>query len=130
MNYPEKIQAEELEKFYLLETSLHKKEVRNSLEKLSGLLSDDFVEFGSSGVKYDKAYTLESLKKEKVDLEITVEDFEAQRLSFDIVFITYTTSKLDQETGTKFRSLRSSIWISSDGKDQMYFHQGTKIPLK
>ena len=130
MNYPKELQGEDLEKFYTLETSLHKKEVRNSKELLSGLLSEKFTEFGSSGFKYDKAYTLESLKNEQVDLEITVEDFKAHRLSADTVFVTYTTSKLDPETSTKFRSLRSSVWIVSEGKDQMYFHQGTKILLK
>lgn len=128
MNYLEKLEGAELEKYYALETSLHKKEVRNSKEMLSDLLSDQFTEFGSSGFAYDKAYTLESLQGEQVDLEITVDDFKATRLSPSVVFVTYTTSKLDADTGTKFRSLRSSLWTTVEGKTQMYFHQGTKIP--
>jgi len=126
--YPQDLAGEELEKFYQLETSLHKKEVRNSVKKVSELLSDSFIEFGSSGIKYDKNYTLESLKNEQVDLEITVEDFKVQRLSENIVFVTYKTSKLDPETNAKFQSLRSSLWENFTGEYKMYFHQGTKIP--
>ncbi|HEY0908510.1 MAG TPA: DUF4440 domain-containing protein [Candidatus Paceibacterota bacterium] len=116
-----------LELFLDLETKLHKKEIRNSRAAVSDLLADDFIEFGSSGKIYDKNITLESLEQEDSDLEIEVSDFKAQSLSPDTVQVTYATSKLDTETGTKFRSLRSSIWKLNDGKWQMLFHQGTKM---
>lgn len=113
--------------FLDLETRLHRKEIRNSKDKVAELLADDFIEFGSSGLKYDKTFTLESLAEEEVDLVISVEDFEARYLAEDVVLVTYKTSKLDPESGTKFRSLRSSIWKLADGKWVMVFHQGTKI---
>jgi len=114
--------------FLDLETQLHRKEVRNSKEKVSALLADEFIEFGSSGFKYDKAFTLDSLSEEVIDLEISVEEFETKRLSDDIVLVTYKTSKIDPDTGSRFQSLRSSIWKNNSGNWQMMFHQGTKIP--
>lgn len=114
--------------FLDLETQLHRKEVRNSKEKVSALLADDFIEFGSSGLKYDKALTLDLLSEEGIALEISVEDFELKRLSDDIVLATYKTSKIDPKTGELFQSLRSSIWKNNSGNWEMVFHQGTKIP--
>jgi hypothetical protein len=114
--------------FLDLETQLHRKEVRNSKEKLSALLADDFVEFGSSGFKYNKTSTIDSLGKESIDLEISVEDFESKYLSNDVVLVTYKTSKINPDSGIRFQSLRSSIWKNNSGRWEMVFHQGTKIP--
>jgi len=46
------------EMFLALETSLHRKEIRNSLARVSELIADDFVEFGKSGAVYRKEDTL------------------------------------------------------------------------
>jgi len=91
-------------------------------------LSDSFIEFGSSGLIYDKAITLDSLSKEEIDLEITVEDFEVRYLSDEIVLVTYKTSKIDPKSLERFQSLRSSIWKQEEGRWVMVFHQGTKVP--
>lgn len=115
--------------FYGLETELHKKEVRNNAEIVAELLADDFVEFGSSGLVYDKEMTLRDLGKEEVDLEIEVEDFKVKELAEDVFLVTYITSKLDPKDSSKFRSLRSSVWRNVDGKWRMIFHQGTKIAI-
>jgi len=114
--------------FLDLETQLHRKEIRNSKEKVSDLLSDDFREFGSSGSIYDKAHTLESLCKETIDLEITVEDFEVHPLADTVVLVTYKTSKVSPGDGSRFKALRSSIWKNNSGNWEMVFHQGTKVP--
>jgi hypothetical protein len=42
------------ELIYKLETDLLKPEVRASVEELNELMSDDFIEYGSSGFIYDK----------------------------------------------------------------------------
>jgi hypothetical protein len=42
-----------------LETSLHRRSVRNSPDAVAALLTDDFVEFGRSGRVYDKLRTVE-----------------------------------------------------------------------
>ena len=36
----------DIEKLFELETSLHKKEIRNSPAAVAALLADDFIEFG------------------------------------------------------------------------------------
>ncbi|MCE9548860.1 DUF4440 domain-containing protein [Candidatus Nomurabacteria bacterium] len=113
--------------FQDLETKLHKKEVRNSPKLVSELLADDFIEFGSSGLVYDKSTTLNSLGKEEVDLEITVDNFRVQKLSEGVVLVNYKTSKLNPKIDSNFESLRTSIWKFLDGKWQLIFHQGTRI---
>ncbi len=118
---------EETEIFHELETRLHRHDVRNSSESVSELLADEFVEFGSSGKIYDKAVTVEGLKNEQVDEQIVVQDFSARHLVEDVVLVTYRSDKLNTDQG-KVSALRCSIWKLINGKWQMVFHQGTKIP--
>jgi len=106
--------------FFALETSLHKKHVRNSTESTSTLLADGFIEFGSSGRVWNKASIIESMRRESVDQQVTVEDFAARELAPDVVLVTYMSMK---DAGS---TLRSSIWKRCEGKWQMIFHQGTR----
>jgi hypothetical protein len=117
---------EDLEYFKELETKLHKKSVRNSPDLVSELLSDDFIEFGSSGNVYDKTTVIESLKNEQTDLNITTKDFKLKTLSDEIIQLTYRTVKTDPLTNAPLASLRSSIWKLENNKWRMIFHQGTK----
>ncbi len=107
-------------RFFELETSLHKRQVRNSPESTSALLADAFIEFGSSGRVWNKASIIESMQREEVDQQITVEDFAALQLAPDVVLVTYISKK---DAGF---TLRSSIWKRCVGKWQMIFHQGTR----
>ena len=116
----------EIKKFYELETALHKKKVRNSREKVSALIADDFLEFGKSGGSYNKQDALAGLEQEAVDLQIIVSDFNAKELANDVVLVTYTASMLDEDNVTTVSTNRSSIWILRDGNWQMLFHQGTE----
>ena len=113
-------------KFYDLETALHKKEVRNSRDKVSALIADDFLEFGKSGGSFNKKDILDGLEQEAVDLEIKVTDFNVKELAENIVLVTYTASMLDADNETTVLTNRSSIWISQNEDWQMVFHQGTK----
>jgi hypothetical protein len=106
-----------------LETSLHKREVRNSPEAVSELLADDFIEFGSSGRVWDKPAIVESLRNEVSDHQVAVEDFNTRELAPGAVLVTYVA-----RTANSPGTLRSSIWKLIDGRWQMVFHQGTKIP--
>jgi hypothetical protein len=106
--------------FFELETSLHKRQVRNSTESTSALLSDAFIEFGSSGRVWNKDSIIESMRREEVDPQITVENFAARELATDVVLVTYISKK---DVGS---TLRSSIWKRCEGKWQMIFHQGTR----
>lgn len=109
-----------------LEESLLKPEVRASVEAVSALLAEDFVEFGTSGRVWDKASTLESLKGEQGSYQLTASDFAFRELSIDVVQITYRTVNKDMKAGTETRSLRSSIWKLFGSEWRMVFHQGTK----
>jgi hypothetical protein len=106
--------------FLELETALHKKQVRNSRAAVSELLADEFIEFGSSGKRFNKSQIIEALEKEESDQQVEVEDFVAQELAPAVVLVTYVVKKT--------RTLRSSIWKQIDGRWQMIFHQGTKAP--
>lgn len=117
----------ETKTFYNLETSLHKKEVRNSRDTVSSLLADDFLEFGRSGRMFEKQDIIAGLEQEAVDLEITVSDFAARKLAEDVVLVTYTASMLDEDHTSTIATRRSSVWVLQDGNWKMTFHQGTKV---
>lgn len=111
---------------YELELSLLTPEVRMSVDKLNNLLSDDFIEFGSSGLVYDKKEILERLPTSSEKVEYVLTDFIIQILADDVVFATYKTDRIINNTD-KITSLRSSIWKKINGNWQMFFHQGTPI---
>lgn len=113
-----RISGQRTNEFFELETALHKKNLRNSPEAVAKLLADEFMEFGSSGRVFDKTTIIEMLKNEITDLQVTVANFDARELTQGVVLVTYHTSN----------SLRSSIWQLMDGRWQMVFHQGTRIP--
>ena len=102
-----------------LETSLHRRSVRNSPDAVAALLTDDFVEFGRSGRVYDKLRTVELLSGDDNELMPEVRDFQVRPLSPDVVLVTYRSGR-----GEHF-ALRSSIWRRSRGEWRMTFHQGT-----
>ncbi len=103
-----------------LELYLLKQSVRQSTDKLSKLIADDFVEFGSLGKIYTKKEILEVLPFETTR-SFMAHDFNVKKLSKDIMLATYKTT----EDGAT--SLRSSIWKRYGDGWQMVFHQGTKI---
>ena len=110
--------------FLELETSLHRKQIRNCADAVSALLADCFIEFGSSGKVWDKSSIVDSMRREKLDQQITVDDFAARELAPDVVLVTYVSKKVAEDQ-LAISTLRSSIWKRLDGKWQMIFHQGT-----
>lgn len=109
-----------------LEEELLRPEVRNSADRAGRLLSQDFIEFGSSGGTYDKAQVIESLQQEAPDpaVQILLTDFSARQLAPGVVLATYRTVCRGGAEPDQHR-LRSSIWKLIDGRWQMVFHQGT-----
>ena len=112
------------QKFYDLETTLLKPEVRSSREELEKLLADDFIEFGSSGSIYRKPNTLTNLSTSTDKVVYEVSDFVAKELSENFVLNTFKTKQTINDIDVVV-SLRSSIWKKTDGNWQMFFHQGT-----
>ena len=96
------------EELYVLESRLA------SRDRIEELLSEDFVEIGSSGRAYDKAQLLASLEGAP-PREIRIEDFGMRMLAPDIALVTCCAGG----------SLRSSLWVCGDGGWRIVFHQGT-----
>ena len=119
--------------FRSLEQNLHRPDIRRSRDVVGQWLTDDFIEFGSSGSVYDKPTILDALAMEPVSgYEAAIEsvDFAMRVLSDDAVLLTYRTISRSSELGVERHALRSSIWQQIDGHWQMSFHQGTIVPNK
>lgn len=113
-----------LEKHILeLENELLKTKTRQSAEKINELLSDDFIEFCSSGkiYKYNKG---DVFYKDIILPEVKweIKEFTTTELSSECIMATYKLIKLNEKI---IYSLRSSIWKCINGKWKMIFHQGT-----
>lgn len=109
-----------------LEEELLRVEVRKDASRVAALLADDFREFGSSGRIYSKAEIIAHLQDE-VFCPVTLRDFELTSLSPSLAMVTYRV--LCGEPNEKpAQSLRNSLWELRDGRWQIRFHQGTKIP--
>ena len=109
-----------------LENELLKTETRQSAEKISELLSDDFIEFCSSGniYKYNKGDVFEkNINLPEIKWELR--QFTTKQLSNECIMTTYKAIKHIHLNESMKYSLRSSIWKCIDGKWKMIFHQGT-----
>jgi len=121
------IQYEETEEIRALEERLLDPDVRASSEDLDKLLSDDFVEFGSSGRVYSKKLVIESLGRQLEKEHFSIYDFRAQSLGNGVVLATYRVIRYEDVSGKEVHSLRSSIWKRENGCWRMIFHQGTPM---
>lgn len=107
-----------------LELSLLQPEVRKSREKLDKLVSDDFIEIGSSGKIFDKKHVLEDLPEMEAP-KFLINSFETKELAPDLIMTIFQISKTLANQTTL--SQRSSVWKKNNGNWQMIFHQGTII---
>lgn len=103
-----------------LEESLLQSTVRKS-ELVAQLLSEDFVEFGSSGRTFTKAQIIISLHAEP-PVKFTATEFNVKLLAPLCALVTYRAC---HHSEPPVFSLRSSIWQQNNGQWQMVFHQGT-----
>ncbi len=112
---------------YELERKLLEPDVRQSKEKIAEILSDDFIEFCSSGkiYKYEKGDLIDNKGNDHFEWEI--KDFSIDILKKDIVLAKYKVIKYNKVENTNIYSLRSSIWKHTKEIWKMVFHQGTLI---
>lgn len=121
------INYKQLMEIKALEESLLNPETRKNKMLLSSLLSDDFVEFSSSGKVYTKDKMIEALLNEK-DVYYSLNHFKIKELAQGFVLATYIANlKTIQPNSNTRASLRSSIWKETNEKWSMTFHQGTNI---
>jgi hypothetical protein len=107
-----------------LEESLLLPEVRSAPERLVQLLSDDFIEIGSSSQTYDKQQTIDALQRDSGE-HISLQDFQVRLLAPGVALATYRATKSSDKGQQARYSLRSSIWKFDEDRWRMVFHQGT-----
>jgi hypothetical protein len=118
------LSPQELAQLQELEQSLLNSDVRHSQDRLTELLADEFIEFGSSGHIYDKQQTIRSLAQSAGDVEISLSQFSARRLAKNLALVTYR-SKKQQSADSPVYAFHSSIWRQTRNGWRILFHQGT-----
>lgn len=99
----------------------------DSLDVLTELIDNEFIEIGSSAVIYDKAEVIRWLASNDQSERIGT-SFKAHLLAENIILLTYISSIKDTPLAENQQAMRSSIWRLTDGQWRMVFHQGT--PMK
>jgi hypothetical protein len=119
--------AEDISQLRRAEEALLDPDVRTDRTRVAQFLTDDFVEFGSSGRIFTRDQVLDMLAGE-APAPIHMTDFECALLAEDVALVTYCASRTDPLSGIQISSLRSSIWTKSPGGWRLKFHQGTRTP--
>lgn len=114
-------EAPELRHLCMLEERLLDPLVRSDRRVLSGLLRDDFFEIGTSGRTYDKPLLIQMLLESGHE-PVATHGMKARLLADGVGLVTYHTA------GEGGGAYRSSVWIKGDGRWQIVFHQGSKLP--
>ena len=104
------------EEILQLEEQLVAPAVRSSADALDRLVSDEFIEFGSSGRVYTKHEVISQMLAAP-NITISVSEFRVIAVSADVALATYRTE----------RSLRSSVWRREGQYWRIVFHQGTSV---
>ncbi|MDQ0429884.1 hypothetical protein QOZ98_002712 [Planomicrobium stackebrandtii] len=107
------------QKFYELECSHLRPEVRISMEKLGEVLDDEFFEFGSSGgvIKRSELSGDHILNPDSMEIQC----FALHELGPSAVLTTYQLYNRNTEILTN----RSSVWKKRRKGWKLFFHQGT-----
>lgn len=109
-----------------LELRLLEPAVRASQEALEDLLDPQFLEYGSSGRRFERVDIVAELAG-GASFEYSAEGFEFLALAPDVVQVRYVSS-MRQGDGVFRIARRSSLWRRSEAGWRIVFHQGTPIP--
>lgn len=103
--------------------NLEKQLMYYRLNDFETILSEDFIEFGTSGEVYDKTSQLSFInEKGFTEIPFIITDFCVNLLAKNIAHVTY---QIESKVGGS-KSLRSSIWRYENSRWYLYFHQGTR----
>jgi hypothetical protein len=111
------------------EEALLDPDIRGSELQLDELLAEEFVEFGSSGVRYDKQSIVGALANAAQNEKLSLTDFNMIAWADGIAAVSYICECHDAKDKLVRRSLRSSLWKEINGKWQIAFHQGTRTGI-
>jgi hypothetical protein len=103
-----------------LELCLLQPSVRTSA-RVEELLAEEFIEIGSSGNVHTRHEIISALQAEPTT-HWTATQFRIRLLAPTIALVTF---RAHRHSEPPVHSLRSSIWKETNGRWQMYFHQGT-----
>ena len=104
-----------------LEEQLMRTATRSSRKKLEDLLGEEFVEFGSNGVVYDRDSVISAMLLEE-PVAWSISSFKALALADGIALVTYVATKRGGDS-----SLRCSVWKRTGARWRIVFHQGTRV---
>lgn len=108
-----------------LEIELQLPAVRADRARLDALLHPEFTEFGRSGTVYSRAGMFAHLGAETTPATIVASDFALRRLGPTVALLNYRSAHRAPDGVLGRHTLRTSIWVHTDGGWQMSFHQGT-----
>ncbi|MGE7981298.1 DUF4440 domain-containing protein [Solibacillus sp. NPDC093137] len=93
-------------------------------EDFISLLSEDFIEYGSSGGIMEKPFLLNELTDQGIEeCLFTVTNFQAIPIAEQLVQTRFVTTNRTNGNSQN----RSSLWRNENGTWRMFFHQGTPI---
>lgn len=115
---------EEQDRLRSLEETLWVAETRFDPVLMDQTFADDFVEFGRSGRRYERAEMLiEPGPNATINAKLPLDDYVAVLIAPDVVLATYT-SQVHHDDKLE-RGRRSSVWVRTEGRWKLRFHQGT-----
>ena len=110
-----------------LELALARRDEASIPGGYEAVIAPDFTEIGSSGRLWTRAEILVSLAADAPNPSIAIESFKVAEIAGGVVLATYDVVGTTAD-GTRHHSHRSSIWIWLDGRWQLRFNQGTRVP--
>ena len=119
------LRAAEASEVCALEERLAMPSAAETRESLALLLAADVRGFGSSGRVFERASVLDALVA-GAGPAIKLEELRAEFIAKGAVLVTYV-ARTAAGPGWKPPSLRSSVWVRSENRWQLRFHQGTRL---
>lgn len=112
-----------LDEVVALEQRLLDPAVRADPVAVAELLTADFVEVGASGDRWDRASIVAALAASPAS-DADMREVGAVALADGVVLLTY----LAETRGIpRVRSRRASVWVLTEGRWRMRYHQGTPL---
>jgi hypothetical protein len=109
------------DELWRLEESLWRAETRFDRRYMDRVLALDFLEFGRSGRRHDRAAAL-AMTGDRIDARLS--EVTVTLLAPDVALVTYVSEVVFQEVQ---RANRSSLWLREGDAWRLRFHQGTPM---
>ncbi len=111
-----------------LEEGLWRAETRQSPDWMDRVLAEDFIEFGASGRRYERAEILQPASG-SLDVVLPLPEYAVRFLGDDVALATYVSVQVLPEGGRRV-ARRSSVWRREPDGWKLAFHQGTLLPTE